>query len=139
MQFFFYSMGETRMGPYKFSSWTMHMASIIIFSTLWGVALGEWRDTSRRTRILVLSGLTVLVASTLIVGYGNFLSAAGPTATRAHCIGLRAVSEARSRLLLPDSPTTHRPPEFRVASCGSPALTWAPWQKQFGKGSLAIS
>ncbi|MEP6645295.1 MAG: L-rhamnose/proton symporter RhaT, partial [Acidobacteriaceae bacterium] len=26
-QFFFYSMGETQMGRYKFSSWTLHMAS----------------------------------------------------------------------------------------------------------------
>ena len=38
-QFFFYTMGETQMGRYKFSSWTLHMASIIIFSTLWGIAL----------------------------------------------------------------------------------------------------
>ena len=42
-QFFFYTMGETQMGAYKFSSWTLHMASIIIFSTLWGIALHEWR------------------------------------------------------------------------------------------------
>ena len=38
MQFFFYTMGETQMGRFKFSSWTLHMASIIIFSTLWGIA-----------------------------------------------------------------------------------------------------
>ena len=43
MQFFFYTMGETQMGRYKFSSWTLHMASIIIFSTLWGIALKEWK------------------------------------------------------------------------------------------------
>jgi len=36
-QFFFYSMGETQMGRYKFSSWTLHMASIMIFSTLWAL------------------------------------------------------------------------------------------------------
>ena len=29
-QFFFYTMGETQMGAYKFSSWTLHIASIII-------------------------------------------------------------------------------------------------------------
>jgi len=28
-QFFFYSMGQTKMGKYDFSSWTLHMASII--------------------------------------------------------------------------------------------------------------
>lgn len=73
-QFFFYSMGQTKMGKYDFSSWTLHMASIILFATLWGVALHEWKDTSRRTRVLVASGLSLLIASTLVVGYGNFLS-----------------------------------------------------------------
>jgi L-rhamnose-H+ transport protein len=72
-QFFFYTMGETQMGRYKFSSWTLHMASIIIFSTLWGVALKEWNGTSRRTKSMVALSLFVLVASTAIVGYGNYL------------------------------------------------------------------
>jgi L-rhamnose-H+ transport protein len=73
MQFFFYSMGETQMGRYKFSSWTLHMASIIIFSTLWGIALKEWKGTGGRTRLLVALTLLVLVSSTVIVGYGNFV------------------------------------------------------------------
>lgn len=75
LQFFFYSMGETKMGAYAFSSWTLHMASIIIFSTIWGLALHEWRGSSRRTMALVLLGLSVLIASTIIVGYGNYLGA----------------------------------------------------------------
>jgi L-rhamnose-H+ transport protein len=74
-QFFFYSMGQTKMGKYDFSSWTLHMASIIIFATLWGIALKEWRGTSRRTRLLVTLGLALLIGSTLIVGYGNYLKA----------------------------------------------------------------
>jgi L-rhamnose-H+ transport protein len=72
-QFFFYSMGQTKMGKYDFSSWTLHMASIIIFATLWGVALKEWKGTSRRTRGLVALGLFLLVGSTVVVGYGNYL------------------------------------------------------------------
>lgn len=74
MQFFFYSMGETKMGKYSFSSWTLHMASIIIFSTLWGIFLREWHGTSRKTKVLVAVGLAVLILSTLIVGYGNYLN-----------------------------------------------------------------
>ena len=73
MQFFFYTMGETQMGRYKFSSWTLHMASIMIFSTLWGIALREWNGTGRRTKLLVAASLFVLIASTVIVGYGNYL------------------------------------------------------------------
>jgi len=81
-QFFFYSMGQTKMGKYDFSSWTLHMASIIIFATLWGLFLKEWRGTSRRTRILVATGLFLLVSSTVVVGYGNYRKAAEtPTVT----------------------------------------------------------
>jgi len=75
LQFFFYTMGQTKMGAYDFSSWTLHMASIIIFSTLWGVALHEWRGTSRRTKALVGCGLACLILSTVVVGYGNYLKA----------------------------------------------------------------
>jgi L-rhamnose-H+ transport protein len=77
MQFFFYTMGETQMGRYKFSSWTLHMASIIIFSTLWGIALKEWQGASGRTWLLVAFSLLVLVSSTVIVGYGNYVGSAG--------------------------------------------------------------
>jgi L-rhamnose-H+ transport protein len=80
MQFFFYTMGETQMGRYKFSSWTLHMASIMIFSTLWGIALHEWNGTGRRTKLLVAASLFVLIASTVVVGYGNYLGVAGAQA-----------------------------------------------------------
>jgi L-rhamnose-H+ transport protein len=76
LQFFFYSMGQTKMGKYEFSSWTLHMASIIIFSTLWGIVLHEWKGTSKRTHLLIGIGLAVLIGSTVIVGYGNYLGAA---------------------------------------------------------------
>jgi L-rhamnose-H+ transport protein len=82
LQFFFYSMGTTRMGPYDFSSWTLHMASIIIFSTVWGIALHEWKGTSAGTRRLVAAGLALLVASTVIVGYGNYLAAQSAATSR---------------------------------------------------------
>jgi L-rhamnose-H+ transport protein len=80
-QFFFYSMGTTKMGKYDFSSWTLHMASIIIFATLWGLALKEWRGTSFRTKMLVTAGLALLIGSTIIVGYGNYLKASQEAAT----------------------------------------------------------
>jgi L-rhamnose-H+ transport protein len=79
-QFFFYTMGETQMGRYKFSSWTLHMASIMIFSTLWGIALKEWKGAGTRTKLLVAMSLFVLIASTVVVGYGNYLGASGSVA-----------------------------------------------------------
>ena len=76
MQFFFYTMGETQMGDYKFSSWTLHMASIIIFSSLWGIALqGVAEAAAAAPNASWRSGLAMLVLSTIIVGYGNYLGA----------------------------------------------------------------
>jgi L-rhamnose-H+ transport protein len=73
-QFFFYTMGESQMGQYKFSSWSLHMASIIIFSTLWGLALKEWKGASPRAMTFLVLSLIVLVGSTVIIGYGNYLA-----------------------------------------------------------------
>jgi len=75
-QFFFYTMGESQMGRYRFSSWTLHMASIIIFSSLWGIAFKEWNGSGARAKYLLTLALFLLVASTMIVGYGNYLGLA---------------------------------------------------------------
>jgi L-rhamnose-H+ transport protein len=74
LQFFFYTMGESQMGQYGFSSWTLHMASIILFSTLWGFALKEYQGTSDKTRRTVWLGILTLVAATIIIGFGNKLA-----------------------------------------------------------------
>jgi len=76
-QFFFYTMGETQMGKYGFSSWTLHMASIIIFSTLWGLGFKEWKGAGATAMRFLTLALILLVGSTVIVGYGNFLGGAG--------------------------------------------------------------
>ena len=73
LQFMFYGMGTTQMGAYDFSSWTIHMAFIIVFSNLWGLWFREWKGTSRRTHRLIFTGIIVLIASTWVVGYGNYL------------------------------------------------------------------
>jgi len=75
-QFFFYTMGETQMGQYKFSSWTLHMASIMIFGSLWGIALKEWKGAGSRAGTLLAAALLLLVGSTVIVGYGNYIGLA---------------------------------------------------------------
>jgi L-rhamnose-H+ transport protein len=75
-QFFFYTMGETQMGKYGFSSWTLHMASIIIFSTLWGLGLKEWKGSPAPAMGLLTVAVFLLVGSTAIVGYGNYLGLA---------------------------------------------------------------
>ncbi len=73
-QFFFYGMGETFLGEeYKFASWTLHMAFIIIFSTLWGLFFKEWKGVSKKTMRTLWLGLAVIIASTVLIGLGNSL------------------------------------------------------------------
>ncbi|MBW7991713.1 MAG: L-rhamnose/proton symporter RhaT [Planctomycetes bacterium] len=76
-QFMFYGMGTTKMGQYDFSSWTIHMAFIIVFSNIWGLIFREWKGSSRRTHTIVLAGILVLILSTFIVGLGNYLGSIG--------------------------------------------------------------
>lgn len=51
----------------------LDMASIIIFSTTWGVLLKEWKGSGRKTEVLVGLGLLVLVLPAVVVGLGNSL------------------------------------------------------------------
>ena len=67
-QFFFYTMGETQMGKFRFASWTLHMASIIIFSTMWGWIFHEWKGSSRKAHLLIAGGIATLVLSTCVIG-----------------------------------------------------------------------
>jgi L-rhamnose-H+ transport protein len=67
-------MGTTQLGKYDFSSWTLHMAFIIVFSTLWGLALREWKGASRATHSWNAAGLIVLIVSIVIIGWGNTLA-----------------------------------------------------------------
>ena len=51
------------------------MASIIVFSSLWGIALAEWKGTSRLTKSLLFLAIGTLLYSTLVVGYSNYMNA----------------------------------------------------------------
>ena len=74
-QFFFYTMGETQMGKFGFASWTLHMASIIIFSTMWGWILHEWKGSSKKAHGLIATGIAALILSTIVIGFGTYLKA----------------------------------------------------------------
>lgn len=69
-QFFFYTMGASQMGKYDFASWTLHMASIIIFATIWGWIFHEWKGSSKKAHALIASGVFMLILSTCVIGAG---------------------------------------------------------------------
>ncbi|MEO8764023.1 MAG: L-rhamnose/proton symporter RhaT [Ginsengibacter sp.] len=70
LQFFFYGMGESKLGNGA-SSWILHMAFIILVANMWGFALKEWNGVSRRTRRTIITGVAIIILSVMLVGYGN--------------------------------------------------------------------
>jgi L-rhamnose-H+ transport protein len=72
LQFFFYGMGESKLGNGA-SSWILHMAFIILVANVWGLALKEWKGVSRKTFATIIAGIVFIIASVLVVGYGNSL------------------------------------------------------------------
>jgi L-rhamnose-H+ transport protein len=69
--FMLYGMGTTFMGRYDFTSWSIHLAFVIAFSTVCGILVGEWRGVRVATRWLVGSAMAVLVCSTMVIAAGN--------------------------------------------------------------------
>jgi L-rhamnose-H+ transport protein len=72
LQFFFYGMGESKLGNGA-SSWILHMAFIILVANMWGVVLKEWSGVSRKTKTTITIGITMIILSVIVVGYGNAL------------------------------------------------------------------
>jgi L-rhamnose-H+ transport protein len=61
------------MGATSYIGWAVLMASIILFSQLLGIMLGEWKGTSRRTIQRLVIGLVLLIVSSALAGYGPSL------------------------------------------------------------------
>ncbi|MCX6331237.1 MAG: L-rhamnose/proton symporter RhaT [Bacteroidetes bacterium] len=72
LQFFFYGMGESKLGNGA-SSWILHMAFIILVANMWGIVLKEWKGVSKKTKTTITLGIATIILSVLVVGYGNSL------------------------------------------------------------------
>ncbi|GAB2805461.1 L-rhamnose/proton symporter RhaT [Ferruginibacter profundus] len=70
LQFFFYGMGESKMGNGA-SSWILHMSFIILVANTWGIVLKEWKGVSKKTTTTIIVGILTILASVIIVGIGN--------------------------------------------------------------------
>jgi L-rhamnose-H+ transport protein len=73
-QFICFKTGEPAMGKLSYVGWSVLMASAILFSAVLGICLGEWKNTSARTRLLLALGLAFLTASAVVSGYSGYLS-----------------------------------------------------------------
>jgi L-rhamnose-H+ transport protein len=73
-QFICFKVGQPAMGKTDYVGWAVLMASQVLFGSLLGIALGEWRGTGRRTRALLAAGIILLVASSVVAGYSSKLA-----------------------------------------------------------------
>ena len=72
LQFFFYGMGESKLGNGA-SSWILHMSFIILVANTWGLIAKEWNGVSKKTMTTIIAGVATIIVAVLIVGYGNYL------------------------------------------------------------------
>jgi L-rhamnose-H+ transport protein len=70
LQFFFYGMGESKLGNGA-SSWILHMAFIILIANMWGIILKEWSGVSKKTKTTITIGIATILLSVFVVGIGN--------------------------------------------------------------------
>jgi L-rhamnose-H+ transport protein len=82
-QFICFKTGEPKLGRTSYIGWAVLMASQILFSQLLGMALGEWKGTSRKTRQLLAAGLLLLISSAVLAAYsGSVAPGSGGSAPR---------------------------------------------------------
>jgi L-rhamnose-H+ transport protein len=68
----FYGRGAGIMGELgTVVGWPIFMATMIIFSTVWGFLTGEWKGSSAQAKLYMLAGLIVLIAASGISGWAN--------------------------------------------------------------------
>jgi L-rhamnose-H+ transport protein len=70
LQFFFYGMGESKLGNGA-SSWILHMSTIILTANMWGIYRKEWTGVSRKTKLTITAGIITISLAVAVVGIGN--------------------------------------------------------------------
>lgn len=71
VQFFFYGLGHVKMGNFQFISWVLHMSMLIFFSYIVGVLLKEWQKVTKKTYLILIIALVILILSFVIMTYGS--------------------------------------------------------------------
>ena len=67
-QFIFYGMGQSKMGPFTFTSWGILMALTIGFASVWGLIRGEWKGAPARIYVIMAFSLLILIAASFMIG-----------------------------------------------------------------------
>ena len=68
-QFFGLSLGKgflTESASLLTFSWCILMALNVVFSNVWGIILKEWKGCSKRTIVVLVAGIAVLIISSFL-------------------------------------------------------------------------
>lgn len=71
LQFHFFGMGSSKLpaGMAVFG-WSILMALNIAISNIWGIFLNEWKGANKRTIMILIAGIAILILSTFVVKLG---------------------------------------------------------------------
>ncbi len=71
LQFQFFGMGSSKLPPnMAVFGWSILMALNIAISNIWGILLNEWKGVARKTIVVLLTGIIILILSTFVVKLG---------------------------------------------------------------------
>jgi len=71
LQFVCTKAGEPLMGDLKYISFAVMMASTILFSTIFGIFLGEWKGTGAKTRGCLALGTLIMIVGFVAISLGS--------------------------------------------------------------------
>jgi L-rhamnose-H+ transport protein len=71
LQFHFFGMGSSKLpASMAVFGWSILMALNIAISNIWGIFLNEWKGVGRKTIVVLIIGILILILSTFVVKLG---------------------------------------------------------------------
>jgi L-rhamnose-H+ transport protein len=71
LQFHFFGMGSSKLpASMAVFGWSILMALNISISNIWGIFLNEWKGAGRKTIVILILGICILILSTFVVKLG---------------------------------------------------------------------
>jgi len=71
-QYILYSMGNSKMGSLKYTSWGILMALTIAFASVWGLIRKEWKGVSVKTYSLLFLSIVIIIVASFLIGMSSF-------------------------------------------------------------------
>ncbi len=71
INYVFFGMGKAQMGNFSFVAWGILMTLTIVCATLWGLYRGEWKGVTSKIRLLMWTGLVILIFASFLIGISS--------------------------------------------------------------------